>query len=248
MSARGARPGPYEPRSAKAAIVAPTPPTGVGLASERARTNMIESLRSLGVRDADVLAAMQFVPRHLFVEAGLASRAYDDVSLPIGHAQTISRPATVARMIELVAGHLTTAQRRQGKALEVGTGCGYQAAVLAQVFGEVFSVERLKVLHETARTNLRPMRQPNLRLVFGDGRLGIAQAAPFDAIVVAAAGDAIADELLLQMRVGGRLVAPIVSTQRTGQSLHLVERAGPDDWHLSVLDAVKFVPLRAGTR
>ena len=248
MPARQPRPGIPQSSVSKAAPAAAAPPSGIGLASESARLRMIESLRASGVRDADVLAAMQVVPRHLFIEGGLASRAYDDVSLPIGHAQTISRPATVARMIELVSGHLTVAQRRQGTALEVGTGCGYQAAVLAQMFGDVVTIERLRALHEAARANLRSLRQANLRLVFGDGCLGAAQAAPFDAIVIAAAGEAIADELLLQMRVGGRLIAPIVSAQGNSQSLHLVERVGQDDWHLTVLDAVKFVPLRSGTR
>lgn len=224
------------------------PPSGLGLASDRARQRMVDGLRAVGVRDAGVLHALAEVPRHQFVEAALASRAYEDVALPIGHGQTISKPSTVARMLELAGAQLGSSERRQARVLEVGTGCGYQAAVMAKVFGEVISIERLKALHELARANLRPMRQPNLRLVFGDGRLGVAQAAPFDAIVLAAAGESIADELLLQMKVGGRLIAPIASATGQGQSLHLVERAGEDDWHLTVLDAVRFVPLRAGTR
>jgi len=220
-------------------------PTGVGLASERARQRMVDSLRAAGVRDAGVLDAMGRVPRHLFIEAALASRAYDDVALPIGHGQTISRPSTVARMVEAIASHLSPADRRRAKVLEVGTGCGYQAAVLAAVFGEVVSIERVRGLAESARERLRPLRLGNLRLVFGDGRLGAPSAAPFDAIVVAAAGEEIAEDLLLQMRVPSRLLAPIV--QGGGQSLHLVERAGAQSWQLTVLDAVRFVPLRAGT-
>ena len=209
---------------------------------------MIEGLRAQGVRDAGVLAAMAEVSRHQFIEAGLASRAYEDMALPIGHGQTISKPSTVARMIEIACAHLAPAARRSAKVLEVGTGCGYQAAVLARVFGEVVSIERVKALHELSRANLRQLRQANLRLIFGDGRLGAEAAAPFDAIVLAAAGESIADELLTQMKIGGRLLAPIMGAGGRGQSLHLVERAGSTDWHLTVLDAVHFVPLRPGTR
>lgn len=220
-------------------------PAGVGLASERARQRMVDSLRGLGIRDADVLAAMERVPRHQFIEPGLASRAYEDVALPIGHGQTISRPSTVARMIETVAAQIPRDRRARAKVLEVGTGCGYQAAVLAAVFGEVVSIERVRGLHEAARANLRPLRLPNLRLVFGDGRLGVPSVAPFDAIVVAAAGDEIPDDLLTQMAVPSRLLAPIQQGAR--QALHLVERTAAESWQLTVLDGVRFVPLRAGT-
>lgn len=240
---------PSQPRPARPVVTDPQrrpPDAGPGLSPDRARVRMVDGLRAIGVRDPDVLAAMGVVPRHVFVEPGLASRAYDDTSLPIGHEQTISKPSTVARMIELASAHLAVVRRRTARALEVGTGCGYQAAVLSQVFGEVVSIERLKLLHELARANLRPMRLPNVRLAFGDGRLGVAQSAPYDVIVVAAAGEAIADELLLQMRVGGRLIAPVTAVK--GQSLHLVERVAQNDWQLTVLDAVRFVPLRAGTR
>ncbi len=214
------------------------------LASDGARAKMIDALRRFGVRDAQVLEAMAQVPRHIFVDAALASRSYEDVSLPIGHGQTISKPSTVARMIELAAEPLSTTQRASARVLEVGTGCGYQAAVLARVFGEAVSVERVRGLHEQARANLRTMRLTNLRLVFGDGNLGVPQAAPYDAIVVAAAGDSIPDALLEQMCIGARLVAPVGSTR---QSLHLVERVERDQWQLTILDAVRFVPLRTGT-
>jgi len=219
--------------------------TGIGLASERARQRMVASLRSAGIRDEGVLQAMERVPRHVFIEAGLASRAYEDVALPIGHGQTISRPSTVARMIEMIAAPIALEARRTAKVLEVGTGCGYQAAVLAAVFGEVVSIERVRGLAEAARANLRQLRLGNLRLVFGDGRLGAPSAAPFDAIIVAAAGEEIAEELLLQMRVPSRLIAPIDKGGR--QSLHLVERVGAQSWQLTVLDAVRFVPLKSGT-
>jgi protein-L-isoaspartate(D-aspartate) O-methyltransferase len=206
---------------------------------------MVEGLRGLGIRDPDVLGAMQRVPRHEFVEPGLASRAYEDVALPIGHGQTISRPSTVARMIEKISETIPAEARKRAKVLEVGTGCGYQAAVLAAMFGEVVSIERVRGLHEAARSNLRALRVPNLRLVFGDGRLGVPSVAPFDAIVVAAAGDEIPEDLLTQMNVPSRLLAPI--EQRCAQALHLVGRTSRESWQLTVLDAVRFVPLRAGT-
>ncbi|MBN9461661.1 MAG: protein-L-isoaspartate(D-aspartate) O-methyltransferase [Burkholderiales bacterium] len=228
----------------KRPAVTVTVPGGLGLASERARASMVDALRRLGVRDAGVLDAMAQVPRHAFIDAALASRAYEDVALPIGHGQTISRPSTVARMIETVVAHLPAARRADAQVLEVGTGCGYQAAVLARVFGQVVSIERVRALHEQARGNLRALRLPNLRLVFGDGHAGVSQAAPYDAIVVAAAADAIPDALLEQMKTGARLIAPIGTTR---QALHLVERVERDRWQLTVLDAVRFVPLRAGT-
>jgi protein-L-isoaspartate(D-aspartate) O-methyltransferase len=209
---------------------------------------MVRGLRSLGIRHEAVLAAMSAVPRHLFVDQGLASRAYEDVALPIGQGQTISKPSTVARMIELLVQDRDPGSLRTAKVLEVGTGCGYQAAVLAQVFGEAVSVERLRWLHEAARTNIRPMRMPNLRLSFGDGRQGVEVAAPYDAIIVAAAGEDIPEPLLMQMKVGGTLVAPVASSDGGEQSLHRVERPGRDAWTLTVLDAVRFVPLRRGTR
>ena len=136
--------------------------TGSGLTSERARERMVDGLRAQGIRHEAVLAAMASVPRHTFVDQGLASRAYEDVALPIGQGQTISKPSTVARMIELAVGDRSAAALRAAKVLEVGTGCGYQAAVLAGVFGEVVSIERLRWLHETARTHIRPMRLPRI--------------------------------------------------------------------------------------
>lgn len=220
-------------------------PSGAGLTSVSARAAMISGLRENGIRDTQVLEAMAGVDRHRFVEAALASRAYEDMSLPIGHGQTISRPFTVARMLELVAEPFSAAQRRTLRVLEVGTGCGYQAAVLARLFGEVISIERIRSLHEAARANLRHMRQPNLRLLLGDGHLGVPEGAPYQVIVVAAAGERIPDALLLQMELGGRLIAPIQSGSGQ-QSLHFVERALPSEWRLSVLDSVRFVPLRTG--
>jgi protein-L-isoaspartate(D-aspartate) O-methyltransferase len=201
--------------------------SGPGLVSERNRQAMVEALQRGGLR-----------------EQGLASRAYEDVALPIGHAQTISRPYTVSRMIEIICAQLDAEQMSGARVLEVGTGCGYQAAVLAHLFGEVVSVERIRGLHERARANLRSLRLPNLRLVFGDGVNGVPKAAPFDVILSAAAGSEVPRAWLEQMKTGGRLLAPVI--QADGQVLQLIERRTREEWRLTVLDAVRFVPLRSG--
>jgi protein-L-isoaspartate(D-aspartate) O-methyltransferase len=211
------------------------------LTSERVRERMVERLRANGIADARVLDAMAAVPRHLFVDPGLAAQAYEDAALPIGHHQTISKPSVVARMIELVA-----AGRVLRNVLEIGTGCGYQAAVLSQVATEVYSIERIRPLSERAKLNLRPLRVPNIRLHYGDGRLGLPAAAPFDAIVIACAGLDVPQALLDQLAVGGRLVAPVGSQAAQAQILTLVERVSPTQWRESQLDRVFFVPLKSG--
>ncbi|MBB5504016.1 protein-L-isoaspartate(D-aspartate) O-methyltransferase [Paraburkholderia atlantica] len=213
----------------------------LALTSERVRERMVERLRANGVSDQRVLNAMAAVPRHMFVDPGLAAQAYEDAALPIGHHQTISKPSVVARMIELAA-----AGRALNTVLEIGTGCGYQAAVLSQVAREVYSIERIKPLSERAKTNLRPLRIPNIRLHYGDGRLGLPSAAPFDAIVIAAAGLDVPQALLEQLAIGGRLVAPVGSQEGQSQVLTLVERLGPAQWRESRLDRVFFVPLKSG--
>jgi len=210
---------------------------GIGFTSQRTRDRMVERLRAKGIGDEVVLAAMASVPRHLFVEEAIASRAYEDTALPIGFEQTISQPFVVARMIELVR-----AGRALGRVLEVGTGCGYQAAVLAAIATEVYSIERIAGLHEKARANLRPMRVANLRLAHGDGGKGLPDAAPFDAIILAAAAPQLPQALLGQLAVGGRLIAPLGVHE---QSLCLIERSHrgyTEQW----LDPVRFVPLRGG--
>jgi len=181
---------------------------------------------------------MARVPRHLFVEEALASRAYEDTALPIGFSQTISQPFVVARMIELVLGNGKT-----GRVLEVGTGCGYQAAVLAEIFPEAYSVERIKALHERARANLLALRLKNLRLVHGDGYAGLESAAPFQAIVVAAASREAPRALLRQLALGGRMILPL--HEGTGQRLMLYER-GTRGFVESELDPVRFVPMEMG--
>ncbi len=211
------------------------------MTSQRTRGRMVERLREQGIRDERVLAAMAAVPRHLFVEEALASRAYEDTALPIGFAQTISQPYVVARMLE----SLIANQKSPGKVLEVGTGCGYQAAVLAGLFREVYSIERIKALHERARANLLGRRLANLRLVHGDGHAGLAKAAPFQAIVVAAAAREVPEALLRQIAPGGRMILPLHGSRRDGQRLVLIERSGRGLIE-SELDPVRFVPLEAG--
>ncbi len=200
---------------------------------------MVDRLRKQGIRDEGVLAAMQAVPRHLFVEEGLAYSAYDDTPLPIGFQQTISQPYIVARMIELLR-----SGRELGRTLEVGAGCGYQAAVLSQLATEVFAVERIRLLLERGKANLRPLRLPNVRLKLADGSLGLPEAAPFDSIIVAAAAIGLPPALKVQLAPGGRLVVPVGNGGE--QRLLLVERHGNvfrESWH----EAVRFVPLLAGT-
>jgi protein-L-isoaspartate(D-aspartate) O-methyltransferase len=207
------------------------------MTSQRTRDRMVARLRENGIRDEAVLAAMASVPRHIFVEEALASRAYEDTALPIGFEQTISQPFVVARMIEAMR-----AEKPLVNVLEIGTGCGYQAAVLARLARDVYSVERIATLLEKARGNLRPLRLSNLRLVHADGSLGLPEAAPFDAIIVAAASAGVPRALLQQLAPGGRIIAPVGSRD---QALCLIERTATgltEKW----LDAVRFVPLRGG--
>lgn len=211
--------------------------SGIGMTSARTRGRMVERLRQQGIRDEVVLAAMGSVPRHVFVDSALAHRAYDDVSLPIGHGQTISQPYIVARMAELAL-----ASGRRGKVLEIGTGCGYQATVLAQLYKTVYSVERIAQLLDRARYTLRELHVYNARLRHGDGFLGVPDAAPFDAIVMAAAAPYVPEALLQQLAVGGRMVFPIGGQE---QELRLIERT-EEGWTESRLEKVRFVPMLPG--
>jgi protein-L-isoaspartate(D-aspartate) O-methyltransferase len=214
---------------------------GIGMTSQRTRLRMVERLREKGIEDERVLAAMAAVPRHLFVDEALASRAYEDTALPIGFSQTISQPYVVARMIESLIGDSGV----PAKVLEIGTGCGYQAAVLAQLAREVYSVERIAALLERARANLRSLRLSNLRLTHGDGNFGLEQAAPFDAIVVAAAAREVPPTLLRQLARGGRMVLPLKAGPRGAQRLALYERSARGITETE-LDEVLFVPLQTG--
>jgi protein-L-isoaspartate(D-aspartate) O-methyltransferase len=211
---------------------------GIGMTSQRTRMRMVERLRDQGVRDEQVLAAMLDIPRHIFVDEALSSRAYDDVSLPIGFGQTISNPFTVARMVELARGG-----RALEKVLEIGTGCGYQAAVLSRVAKGVYSVERLAGLLSKARIRLRELGIRNVKVKHGDGHAGLKEVGPFDAIVIAAAATHLPELLAEQLAQGGRLVLPLGTRE---QRLVLVERTA-DGFTQSVLDEVKFVPMIAGT-
>jgi protein-L-isoaspartate(D-aspartate) O-methyltransferase len=195
------------------------------------------------VRDERVLAALLQVPRHLFVDTALATQAYEDTSLPIGLEQTISKPSVVARMIELMCAGRSPAAL--GRVLEIGTGCGYQAAVLSLVARQVVSVERLKPLHDKARELLRPLRRHNLRLVYGDGMLGHPPNAPYDGIIAAAGGQHLPQAWLDQLAPGGRLVAPMI-TGSAQQVLVLVEHRD-GRYVRSEHEAVHFVPLKSGT-
>lgn len=221
---------------APAAASRPTP-----LVSDAIRAAMVARVSKQGVKDAKVLAAMEAVPRHLFVEPALASQAYIDASLPIGHHQTISQPYIVARMIEVMRANANSGVL--DRVLEIGTGCGYQAAVLSLVAKEVYSIERIKPLHELAKSNLRPLRIANIRLQYGDGMLGLPQAAPFDGIILAAAGLEVPQALLEQLSIGGRLVAPVGGRH---QVLQLIERIGKFEWTNTTLEDCHFVPLRPG--
>ena len=210
---------------------------GIGMTSQRTRSRMIERLREQGIRDEVVLAAMNAVPRHLFVEEAISHLAYDDKSLPIGYGQTISQPYIVARMIEIM---------RDGKALnrvlEVGTGCGYQAAVLSHVAREVYSVERILPLYERALNTLKELQLINVKTSFTDGFMGLPEAAPFDGIIMAAAATHVPQALLDQLPVGGRMVMPLGAQE---QILHLIVRdeKGVQE---TQLETVKFVPLLMG--
>ena len=209
---------------------------------DKARIQLAEKVAASGVRHRQVLEAIATVPRHAFVDEALDTRAYEDSALPIGHQQTISKPSVVARMVEL----LFKPKKELGKVLEIGTGCGYQAAILSLVASEVYSIERIRPLHDQARAKLRPFRIPNLRLVYGDGIRGLPQAAPFDGIILAAAGLGIPDPLLDQLAIGGRLVAPVAKSEEE-QQLVVVERVSSQRYQRTVLEEVFFVPLQSGT-
>jgi protein-L-isoaspartate(D-aspartate) O-methyltransferase len=206
---------------------------------------MVKKLADQGIVDNAVLEAMGRIERHLFVDSALVNQAYEDTSLPIGLGQTISKPNVVARMIELLRqGRNLMIDGKLGRVLEIGTGCGYQAAVLAQVAKEVYSIERLRGLHERARDNLRPLRIANVHLLFGDGMLGYPKGAPYAGIIAAAGGEAVPQAWVDQLAVGGRIVAPLV-TQQGQQALVVIDKT-PQGIQQQLLEAVHFVPLKSG--
>ena len=235
--ARAASSGALNPARVAAA------PVGVGLDSSTIRGRMAQRIGASGVSNAAVLQAMATVERHRFVDSALVNQAYEDTSLPIGLGQTISKPSVVARMIELLL-ESDAGKAGLGRVLEIGTGCGYQAAVLAMVAKEVYSIERLRGLHEKARSNLRPMRLPNVHLILGDGMVGFASGAPYAGIISAAGGESVPQEWCDQLAVGGRLVAPVVVG--AGKQALLVIDKSSHGLKQTVLEAVNFVPLKSG--
>lgn len=219
-------------------------PSGMGMDSHAVRQSMVNKLAQQGIADPLVLSAMGKVERHRFVDSALVNQAYEDTSLPIGLGQTISKPGVVSRMLELLHQGSTA---RLGRVLEIGTGCGYQAAVLSHLCTEVYSIERLRGLHAKARDNLRHLRLANVHLLFGDGMAGYAKGAPYAGIIAAAGGEALPECWLDQLAVGGRLVAPVATgAQSPGrQALVVVEKTSRGLRH-TVMEAVHFVPLKSG--
>lgn len=221
----------------------PSAPVVVATGAEMqpARQAMVRKLEAHGIQHPGVLDAMRAVERHRFVDTALANQAYEDTSLPIGLGQTISKPSVVARMLELLCHNQPG---KLGRVLEIGTGCGYQAAVLSRLAAEVYTIERLRGLHERARENLRAFRISNLHLLFGDGMLGFQKGAPYAAIIAAAGGNDIPDAWIDQLAVGGRLVAPAV-TATGAQNLIVVDKTSRGVVRTE-LEAVHFVPLKSG--
>lgn len=211
--------------------------SGIGMTSLRTRDRMLARLREQGIKDEATLFAMGEVPRHIFVDEALSIRAYEDVSLPIGFGQTISQPYIVARMTEILRN-----DKQLNKVLEIGTGCGYQTAVLSHVAKEVLSIERIRPLVMKARANLRTLKCNNVKLDHADGSDGLTAYAPFDGIIVTAAASHFPQALLSQLAEGGRMVIPIGTDS---QILYLIEKVG-DEFKQTKLEAVKFVPLLGG--
>lgn len=209
------------------------------MTSQRTRDRMLSRLRDQGIKDEIVLSAIGNTPRHIFVDEALSIRAYEDVSLPIGFGQTISQPYIVARMSEL----LRNGQSLQ-KVLEIGTGCGYQTAVLSKLAKEVYSVERIRPLVMKARGHLRELKCINVKLAHADGNIGLTEIAPFDGILVTAAASHIPQDLLDQLAIDGRLIIPVGTDE---QILYLVERLSQTEYRQTKLEPVKFVPLLGGT-
>lgn len=220
-------------------------PQGLGMDSNAVRQRMVQKIAAQGVSDPLVLQAMGTIERHRFVDSALAIQAYEDTSLPIGLGQTISKPGVVSRMAELLR---NGCPGKLGRVLEIGTGCGYQAAVLSMLAQEVYSIERLRGLHDKARDNLRHLRLPNVHLLFGDGMQGYAKGAPYAAIIAAAGGEAVPSAWVDQLAMGGRLVAPMVVAGAAGSSSQalLVLDKTAQGVRQTLLEAVHFVPLKSG--
>lgn len=243
-----ARPGvPAPPMAPLTPVTSVSAPQAASMARDPipARARMVQLLAAEGIQDARVLSAMGSVDRHRFVDSALVPQAYEDTSLPIGLGQTISKPSVVARMTELLLqGGVRGEDGKLGRVLDIGTGCGYQAVVLAQVAAEVYSIERLRDLHEKARANLRPLRMANVHLILGDGMAGFARGAPYAGILAAAGGEAVPDAWIDQLAYGGRIVAPVVTAG--GQQALVVIDKSRQGIQQTILEAVHFVPLKSG--
>lgn len=211
---------------------------GIGMTSRRTRDRMIGRLQQQGINSNKILAAMGTIPRHIFVDEALASRSYEDTALPIGYSQTISQPYIVAKMTELLV-----ADKRLTKVLEIGTGCGYQTAVLSQLVERIYSIERIAPLLTKAKRYLWDLKCSNISFKHGDGGEGWASEAPFDGILVAAASAEIAPALLQQMALGGVMLIPLGTTN---QELHKITRT-PAGYEDELIEAVSFVPFLSGT-
>lgn len=214
---------------------------GIGMTSQRTRNRLVERLREKGIRNEEVLYVMSKVPRHLFVDEAMATRSYEDTALPIGYGQTISQPYIVARMTEL----LLEGENPPQKMLEVGTGSGYQAAVLAPLVKEVFTVERIEPLYRVTRDLLHDLGYRNIRTYLSDGSWGLEREAPFDAIIVTAAPETVPAALLKQLAIGGKLVIPTGGQGKT-QVLQVISRLGDDEYLTKDYESVQFVPLISG--
>jgi protein-L-isoaspartate(D-aspartate) O-methyltransferase len=211
---------------------------GIGMTSQRTRDRLVRRLKDHGIRDQRVLDVIGATPRHIFIDEALAHRAYEDTALPIGHGQTISQPFIVALMTQ------TLLDRPRDRVLEVGTGSGYQTAVLAALVKQVYSVERIQALIDRARERFRAMHLRNIRLRFDDGNLGWPEYAPFDGIIVTAAARSVPDALVAQLAVGGRMVIPV--GEASAQRLRVIDNT-PDGLREENLEYVRFVPLLRGT-
>jgi len=217
---------------------------GLGMTSLRTRQRLVERLTEKGIKDVRVLEAMRDTPRHLFLDEALASRAYEDLALPIGYQQTISQPYIVARMTEILIEDKKLEAQPIEKALEVGTGCGYQAAILSRFSKSVHSLERIKALHDKAAMNLKNLKIRNVRLLFDDGSNFRDSSENYDAILFAAAPLEVPSYFLDKLNVGGRLVAPI--GDREVQDLSLIKKIGKDKYETKVVEKVLFVPFLGG--
>ncbi len=243
----GTAPAPIATRRAPLPAAVPGPsrclPRRSGLDSDAVRQAMVDRLRQQGDYDERVLQALLAVPRHHFVEPALAAQAYLDNALPIGHEQTISKPSVIARGLD-AALRMLAPRQTLGKVLDIGTGCGYAAAVTARIADDVYSVERIRALHDLARANLRALRVPNLRLLLGDGMAGCPAGAPFDVIISAAAALEPPQAWLDQLAIGGVLVAPLGDPQQ----LVLLRKRGTTRFEVQSIEGAKFVPLKSGLK